>query len=132
MRTHTSPACFWGVRSLLHDFFGCFVWVHGNARSAECNSEQKAAQVLGYNQVSWDNASGEERQPASADKYWANLTQSEKAAAVLLGYNGTIWDNDSGSEPQPVSAIKHWDELTSCGETETDFCALCISSFIAG
>ena len=77
--------------------------------------------------MSWDNASGEERQPASTDKYWANLTESEKAAAVLLGYNGTIWDNESGSEPQPVSAIKHWDELTSCGEAETEFCPLCHS-----
>ena len=75
----------------------------------------------------WDNAFGKERQPASADKYWASLTESEKAAAVLLGYIGTIWDNESGSEPQPVSAIKHWDELTSCGEAEIHFCVLCHS-----
>ena len=83
--------------------------------------------MLGYTQVLWDNASGKERQPASADKYWASLTESEKAAAVLLGYNGTIWDNESGSDPQPVSAIKHWDELTSCGEAEIHFCVLCHS-----
>ena len=78
--------------------------------------------MLGYIQVSWDDASGEETQPASADKHWANLTESEKAAAVFLGYNGTIWDNDSGSEPQPASDIKHWDELTSCGEIEIHSC----------
>ena len=74
--------------------------------------------MLGYTQVSWDDASGEETQPASGDKHWANLTETEKVAAMFLGYTGTIWDNDSGSEPQPASAIKHWDELTSCGEIE--------------
>ena len=106
----------------MHHFLRCLGRVDENACSAGCNSEQKAAQVLGYTQVAWDNASGKERQPASADKYWANLTDSEKAAAVVLGYNGTIWDDESGSEPQPVSAIKYWDELTSCGEAEIDSC----------
>ena len=72
--------------------------------------------MLGYTQVSWDNESGEEKQPASADKYWANLTDSEKAAARVLGYTEKAWDDESGSEAQPASAIKHWDELTSCGE----------------
>ena len=74
--------------------------------------------MLGYIQVSWDDASGAEIQPASNAKFWDDLTEAEKAAAVFLGYTGTIWDNDSGSEPQPASAIKHWDELTSCGEIE--------------
>ena len=106
----------------MHHFLRCLGRVDENACSAGCNSEQKAAQVLGYTQVAGDNASGKERQPASADKYWANLTDSEKAAAVVLGYNGTIWDDESGSEPQPVSAIKYWDELTSCGEAEIDSC----------
>ena len=100
-------------------------WLDSYARPSGCNSEQKAAQVLGYIQVSWDDASGAETQPTSTDKHWANLTESEKAAAVVLGYTGTIWDNDSGSEPQPASAIKHWDELTSCGEIETHSCKFC-------
>ena len=81
-----------------------------------CNSEQAAAGVLGYTQVSWDNLSGEEKQPVSSDKYWTGLTQHQQAAAIVLGYTKTTWDNMSGSEPQPTSAYKGWSELTSCGE----------------
>ena len=82
---------------------------------SDCNSEQNAARVLGYNQVMWDNLSGNETQPASFDKYWAELTGKERAAAVVLGYEATVWDNESGSEPQPASANKHWAKLTACG-----------------
>ena len=71
--------------------------------------------MLGYTQFSWENFSGEEPQPASADKAWAALTDDEKAAARVLGYTGTIWDNESGAETQPASANKYWAELTSCG-----------------
>ena len=85
--------------------------------------------MLGYNQVSWDNASGEERQPVSAEKSWIDLTEAESAAAAYLGYTGTIWDNKLGSEPQPASAIKHWDELTSCGEIKIHSCTISCLTF---
>ena len=84
-----------------------------------CNSEQAAAEALGYTQVSWDNLSGKEKQPSSIDKHWSELTDKEKAAAVVLGYSATSWDDESGSEPQPASADKHWAELTACGEDPT-------------
>ena len=72
--------------------------------------------VLGYTQVSWDNLSGQERQPWSSNKVWAELTDNEKAAAALLGYLPPTWDNASGNEAQPASANKDWAELTACGE----------------
>ena len=81
-----------------------------------CNSEQVAAGILGYTQVSWDNKSGKEQQPVSADKAWAALTQHERSAAMVLGYTRATWDNKSGSESQPASADKHWAELTACGD----------------
>ena len=83
---------------------------------AGCNSEQAAAGALGFTQGSWDNLSGQEKQPTSSDKYWTALTQHEQAAAIALGYTKTTWDNMSGSEPRPASASKGWSELTSCGE----------------
>ena len=81
-----------------------------------CNSEQKAAGVLGYTQVMWDNESGKAPQPSSSDKAWAALTEQEKEAAVVLGYTEIIWNDHSGFESQPASADKHWMELTVCGE----------------
>ena len=80
-----------------------------------CNSEQAAAVVLGYNQVSWDNESGREKQPWAYEKPWIALREDEKAAAALLGYTETIWDNKSGLEAQPASGDKKWAELTACG-----------------
>ena len=82
----------------------------------EHNSEQVAAEVLGYTQVSWDNLSGNEPQPVSHKKFWYELRHSERVAAVLLGYTGKVWDNESGSEPQPASADKHWSELSRCAD----------------
>ena len=76
-----------------------------------------AAGVLGYTQKIWDNQSGKEEQPASAYKYWTELTDSERAAAAVMGYTGEIWNNDSGNEKKPASAGKSWSELTSCGES---------------
>ena len=70
---------------------------------------------MGYTQVSWDNDSGQERQPISATKSWAALTNDEKQAAVLLGYTQQSWDNESGLEQQPHSSFKSWRELTACG-----------------
>ena len=71
--------------------------------------------MLGYTQVLWDNKSGKEKKPASADKYWSKLTDQEKAAAVVLGYTGSSWDK-GGKKYQPASASKYWTELTSCGK----------------
>ena len=70
--------------------------------------------MLGYTQVSWDNP-GKEKQPDSANNYWAELTDQERAAAVVLGYTEEIWDK-GGKKDQPASAKKYWAELTSCGE----------------
>ena len=83
--------------------------------------------MLGYTQVSWDNKSGKEKQPASADKAWAELTRSERAAVMVLGYTATTWDNESGSEPKPASAKKYWAELRACGEILPTFLSLCKS-----
>ena len=84
-----------------------------------CDSEQAAAVVLGFSQVTWDNLSGEEEQPWSSSKAWYELSTNQKAAALLLGYRQTTWDNESGSEPQPASAAKSWAELTTCVESKS-------------
>ena len=81
---------------------------------SECKSEQEAAEVLGYTQVSWDKG-GKKYRPDSANKYWAELTDQERAAAAVLGYTEQIWDK-GGKKDQPDSAKKYWAELTSCGE----------------
>ena len=93
-----------------------------------CNSEQAAARVLGFTQVSWDNLSGQEKQPISFDKNWMALTQHEQAAAIALGYTKTTWDNMSGSEAQPASVDKAWSELTSCGA----ICSVCAFVWYSG
>ena len=79
-----------------------------------CNSEQDAARALGYTQRSWDNVSGRERQPASENKAWFQLTPRERQAATILGYNQRLWDQ-SETAPQPASGDKAWSELSSCG-----------------
>ena len=84
--------------------------------SSACNSEQAAAVVLGFTQVSWDNLSGQ--LPTDFFLFWAEMTENQKAAAGLLGYTQTTWDNDSGSEPRPASAFKSWSELTVCNDGE--------------
>ena len=86
-----------------------------------CKSEQAAAKLLGFIQTTWDNLSGKQKQPSSADKYWAQLTSAEKAAAGLLGYIAKVWDNASGKEKQPASASKYWAKLSACG----DNCCCC-------
>ena len=109
-------ACAWHLMLVCQDLYvyvavsttDCTVW-------PGCNNERAAAAVLGYTPLSWDNFSGKEPQPASADKYWSGLTDKEKAAARVLGYTGKSWDNESGFEAQPTSSDKHWMELTSCG-----------------
>ena len=68
--------------------------------------------MLGYTQVSWDNLSGNEPQPAPSNKVWSELTHSERVAAVVLGYTGKSWDNESGFEAQPASVDKQWAELS--------------------
>ena len=74
----------------------------------------EAAKVLGYTQLSWDNKSGKEKQPATAKKYWDGLTEAQRLAAIALGYNGKIWDKD---KKLPPAMEKHWAKLTtSCGD----------------
>ena len=76
----------------------------------DCNSEQDAARVLGHTQTSWDNDSGRERQPASEDKDWFQLTDRERAAALRLGFNRGMWDG-LATGPQPATADMAWSEL---------------------
>ena len=98
----------------------------------EHNSEQVAAEVLGYTQVSWENLSGNEPQPSSHKKSWSELRHSERVAAVLLGYTGKVWDNESGSEPQPASADKQWSELSPCADKGkyVDCVRTCLAMFV--
>ena len=106
-----------------HHLFTCnaftspsYLYTNGIEPLPGCNSEQAAAGVLGYTQVSWDNLSGEEKQPSLWKQDWIALMQHEQAAAIALGYTKTSWDDDSGSEAQPTSEDKYWSEFTSCGE----------------
>ena len=78
----------------------------------DCDSEQDAARALGFTQRSWDNESGRERQPASEDKAWLQLTQRERRAATRLGYNQRLWDWLEPAQ-QPASAGKGWSELSN-------------------
>ena len=84
-----------------------------------CVNEQAAAAAFGYTQVSWDNDSGQEAQPASTNKDWAMLTENERAAAMMLGYTAASWDDNSGKETKPAAAKKFWSQLTVCGEDLT-------------
>ena len=90
---------------------------------SECNSEQDAARMLGFTQVTWDDYTGEERQPASLKKFWHMLTAGEKAGALTLGYTREIWDDRSSEEMRPASHTKHWAELTTCGK-QPSYCPL--------
>ena len=55
--------------------------------------------------MSWDNASGNEPQPASASTKWTALTAQERLAATVLGYTEQTW--------RTVSAKKTpWSDLT--------------------
>ena len=81
---------------------------------AACDSERAGAVVLGYTEASWENLSGQERQPWSYGKPWIRLTDIERIGAALLGFTEKSWDNKSGLEPQPISYSKSWSELTVC------------------
>ena len=73
-----------------------------------CLSERAAAQALGYTQASWDNLSGNEAEPASADKLWSALSKKEKEAVLVLGYSQLAWDN-----PWPAAGDKYFAQLTA-------------------
>ena len=75
-------------------------------------SEQEAATLLGWTEVSWDSATGTARQPAVMDKDWTELSTKEQAAARALGFTQTTWDNASGEEPEPAVRDKDWSELS--------------------
>ena len=72
--------------------------------------------ALGYTEKTWDNLSGKEPQPASADKWWAQMTDKERAGWTILGYTGKSWDNLSGQEKQPAVSNLYWRQLKPCGE----------------
>ena len=75
-------------------------------------SQQQAATSLGYTQVSWDNASGKEAQPASASTKWADLTTQERLAATVLGYTEQTWRTVSVTNKTP------WSDLTVMAGTD--------------
>lgn len=79
----------------------------------EWYSEQAAATLLGYTQVSWDNLSGEEKQPDSMDMDWEELSERERTALDVLGYTRKKWED----EEEPASMTKGWANLTSSGDT---------------
>ena len=89
---------------------------HSMTDATGWNDEQTAAKTLGYTQVTWDDASGQETEPSSVDKYWDELTTEEKSGAVDLGFTAKTWDNESGKEKQPASEYKTWAELNVCGK----------------
>ena len=78
--------------------------------------------MLGFTEVTWDNWSGSEPQPASVKKSWAELTDDERAAATYLGFSENSWDTRA-----PLAATKVWASLatmekiaaTKLGFTET-------------
>ena len=86
------------------------------ALPSACQSEQAAAAVLGYRQVSWDNESGQERQPWQSRMIWASMTSVQRRAVVLLGFTQDTWDGRSEPSLRPASYSKKWSELTACGE----------------
>ena len=69
-------------------------------------SQQQAPTLLGYTQVSWDNNSGKEAQPASASKKWIDLTAQEMSSATVLGYTEQTWSTIS------VTRKALWSDLT--------------------
>ena len=78
--------------------------------------------MLGYTQVSWDNASGNERKPLAARKKWASLTDNEKLAVGLLGFTEMSWSTGLGYTIRSSSSIdKRWSELTVCTDGEDIF-----------
>ena len=86
------------------------------ATTPVCLTERAAAQVLGYNQESWDTYDNIDIQPASYGMEWKDLSSEEKAAAMVLGYTATSYNDQSGKN-EPASASKKWAELaTTCGE----------------
>ena len=87
-------------------------------------NRKQAATLLGYDQASWDNASGKEAQPASASKKWTDLTAQERLAAAVLEYTEQTW--------RTVSLRKHtpWSDLTVT--TGEDICYIILVLFGSG
>ena len=52
--------------------------------------------------------SGNEAEPASADKLWSELSKKEKEAVLVLGYSQLAWDN-----PWPAAGDKYFAQLTA-------------------
>ena len=83
-------------------------------------SQQQAAVLLGYTQVSWDNASGREVQPGSASKQWTDLTTVEKSAATVLDYTEQTWSTFSATKKAP------WSDLAVTIGAEVLFVVYCL------
>ena len=73
--------------------------------------------MLGFTEVTWDNCSGEEPQPAAVRKTWDELTDDERTAVEYLGFIKLSWDTRA-----PSSSTKTWAALTDDERTAaTDF-----------
>ena len=84
-------------------------------------NQQQAATSLGYTQVSWDNTSGNEPQPASASAKWTVLTTQDKLAATVLGYTEQTWRTVSVTKKTP------WSDLTMAAGA--DMCCIAFPLF---
>ena len=82
------------------------LFLHARTVTIKQLSQQQAAVLLGYTQVSWDDASGKEAQPASASKKWPDLITAEKSSATVLGYTEQTWRTVSVTKKTP------WSDLT--------------------
>ena len=91
------------------------LWLPARAVTTTQLSQQQAATSLGYTDVSWDNASGKEVQPASVSTKWAALTAQERLAATALGYTEQTWRTVSVTKTTP------WSDLTVVAGTHMCF-----------
>ena len=73
-------------------------------------------ETLGYTKITWDNESGDQKQPWAAIQFWSALSVKERRAALYLGWAEATWNNVGGNEPQPPINKKFWDEISVCGE----------------
>ena len=95
------------IHSLAHDGAPFHLRLAACTVTTTHPSQQQAAVLLGYTQVSWDNASGKEAQPASASTKWTDLSFAEKSSATALGYTASTWSTSSATKNTP------WSDLTA-------------------
>ncbi|MEN6617506.1 MAG: hypothetical protein ABFD12_13200 [Syntrophorhabdus sp.] len=57
---------------------------------ADLSGEEKELwTALGWNENRWDS----NKAPASTDKVWKDLSYQEQSAAMTLGFSEDVWDN---------------------------------------